>query len=69
MKNSRIFGFIVALVVSYMALGLLSLPLAFLIKLLYNLGFIKSYFICFKSLYLLCVIGVGIMFLSTVIKK
>jgi len=59
MKDSRIFGFLIIFILSYIALGLLSLPLSYLVKILLKISFLKGCIFSISGLYLLCAVCMG----------
>ena len=46
-------------ILSYLALGLLSLPLGYLTKILFKISFLKGCLFSISGLYLLCAVGMG----------
>jgi len=59
MKYKRICEILLIFILPYLVLGLLSLPLGYLIKILFGISFLKSCIFSISGLYLLCAMFMG----------
>ena len=69
MKYRQIYEILLVFIVPYLILGLLSLPLGYLIKLLLGINLIKGCLLSISGLYLLCAVWMGYMLFDKTIEN